>query len=90
MRKYSVFMKGDTKMKIRKNILEGMEQKVYIYENKKEDFFLIAVPAIEWSYSFNYEDDNVQSKLLHSLTERVPLEKAETLSSRIVQWTTEM
>jgi YueH-like protein len=83
-------MKGDSKMKIRKNFLEGLEQKVYIYENKKEEFFLISVPAFEWSYSFSYEDDKVQSKLLHSLMERVPLETAETLSSRIVQWTTEM
>ncbi|KPL61358.1 YueH family protein [Rossellomorea vietnamensis] len=77
-------------MKIRKNFLEGLEQKVYIYENKKEEFFLIAVPAIEWSYSFLYQDEEIQSKLLHSLMERVPLETAETLSSRIVQWTTEM
>lgn len=83
-------MKGDTIMKIRKNFLEGLEQKVYIYENKKEEFFLIAVPSIEWSYSFFYGDEEIQSKLLHSLMERIPKETAETLSSRIVQWTTEM
>ncbi|CAN7456234.1 YueH family protein [Rossellomorea sp. LjRoot5] len=77
-------------MKIRKNFLEGLEQKVYIYENKKDEFFLIAVPAIEWSYSFFYQDEEIQSKLLHSLLERIPQETAETLSSRIVQWTTEM
>ncbi|MCR8849121.1 YueH family protein [Rossellomorea sp. SC111] len=77
-------------MKIRKNFLEGLEQKVYIYENKKEEFILIAVPAIEWSYSFFYQDEEIQSKLFHSLTERIPHETAETLSSRIVQWTTEM
>ncbi|MCC5804598.1 YueH family protein [Rossellomorea vietnamensis] len=77
-------------MKIRKNFLEGLEQKVYIYENKKEEFFLIAVPSIEWSYSFLYGDEEFQSKLLHSLMERIPKETAETLSSRIVQWTTEM
>lgn len=77
-------------MKIRKNFLEGLEQKVYIYENKKEEFFLIAVPAIEWSYSFFYQDEEIQSKLLHSLLERIPQETAETLSLRIVQWTTEM
>ncbi|MFI8686532.1 YueH family protein [Rossellomorea sp. NPDC077527] len=77
-------------MKIRKNFLEGLEQKVYIYENKKEEFFVIAVPDIEWSYSFRYEEDSIQSKLVHSLKERVYEEAAVSLSSRIIQWTTEM
>ncbi|WRP08191.1 YueH family protein [Rossellomorea aquimaris] len=77
-------------MKIRKNFLEGLEQKVYIYENKKDEFILIAVPDIRWSYSFTYEEDNIQTKLQESLQGRVPREAAETLSSRIVQWTSEM
>ncbi|MFI8577210.1 MULTISPECIES: YueH family protein [Rossellomorea] len=77
-------------MKIRKNFLEGLEQKVYIYENKKDEFILIAVPDIRWSYSFTYDEDNIQTKLLESLQERVSKESAETLSSRIVQWTREM
>ncbi|MGD6848515.1 YueH family protein [Rossellomorea aquimaris] len=77
-------------MKIRKNFLEGMEQKVYIYENKKDEFILIAVPDIQWSYSFTYDEDNIQTKLLESLQGRVSKETAGTLSSRIVQWTSEM
>ncbi|MGM0753533.1 MAG: YueH family protein [Bacillota bacterium] len=77
-------------MKIRKNFLEGLEQKVYIYENKKEEFILIAVPDIQWSYSFTYEEEDIQTKLFHSLQERVSEETASTLSSRIVQWTREM
>ncbi|WP_406687377.1 YueH family protein [Rossellomorea vietnamensis] len=77
-------------MKIRKNFLEGLEQKVYIYENKKEEFFVVAVPDIHWSYTFTYEEDDIQSKLMHSLKERIASETALTLSSRIVQWTTEM
>ncbi|MDT9023660.1 MULTISPECIES: YueH family protein [Rossellomorea] len=77
-------------MKIRKNFLEGMEQKVYIYENKKDEFILIAVPDIQWSYSFTYDEDNIQTKILESLQGRVSKETAGTLSSRIVQWTSEM
>ncbi|PFA66339.1 hypothetical protein CN378_13635 [Bacillus sp. AFS015802] len=77
-------------MKIRKNFLEGMEQKVYIYENKKEESFVVAVPDIQWSYSFTYEEEDIHTKLLKSLLERNAQETAETLSARIVQWTTEM
>lgn len=67
-----------------------MEQKVYIYENKKDEFILIAVPDIQWSYSFTYDEDNIQTKILESLQGRVSKETAGTLSSRIVQWTSEM
>ncbi|WP_226677620.1 YueH family protein [Rossellomorea aquimaris] len=77
-------------MKIRKNFLEGLEQKVFIYENKKEEFFVIAVPDIQWSYSFTYEEEHMQTKLMQSLKERIAPETAEILSSRILQWTTEM
>ena len=77
-------------MKIRKNFLEGLEQKVYIYENKKEELILIAVPDICWSYSFTYDEENIQTKLHESLMERISGETADTLSSRIVQWTREM
>lgn len=77
-------------MKIRKNFLEGLEQKVFIYENKKDEFILIAIPDIRWSYSFTYGEDNIQPKLQESLQGRVSKETAETLSFRIVQWTSEM
>ncbi|TMU88017.1 hypothetical protein FGG79_07885 [Bacillus sp. BHET2] len=77
-------------MKIRKNLLDGLEQKVYIYENKKEEFILIAIPTIEWSFSLTYEEDNIQMKLFDSLKGRVSEEAANTLSLRIVQWTCEM
>ncbi|WP_175988548.1 YueH family protein [Bacillus sp. Marseille-Q1617] len=77
-------------MKIRKNFMEGLEQKVYIHENKKEELILIAIPEIEWSYSFTYEDDNVHKNLFVSLKGRVSEGDAEVISSRILQWTREM
>jgi YueH-like protein len=87
---YSVFMKGDSKMKIRKNFLEGLEQKVYIHENKKEELILVAIPDIEWSYSFTYDAADIRNKLLLSLKVRVTEETAELVSRRILQWTREM
>jgi YueH-like protein len=83
-------MKGDTKMKIRKNFMEGLEQKVYIHENKKEELILIAIPDIEWSYLFTYEAEDIQKDLFQSLKRRVTEEKAEVIGSRILQWTREM
>jgi hypothetical protein len=83
-------MKGDSKMKIRKNFMEGLEQKVYIHENKKEELTLIAIPDIEWSYLFTYEDDDIHKNLIQSLKRRVSVEKAEVISIRILQWTREM
>ncbi|MGR3763607.1 YueH family protein [Rossellomorea sp. NS-SX7] len=77
-------------MKIRKNFMEGLEQKVYIHENKKEELILIAIPDIQWSYSFTYEDDNIQRNLFESLKRRVSEENAEVISGRILQWTREM
>jgi hypothetical protein len=83
-------MKGDSKMKIRKNFMEGLEQKVYIHENKKEELILVAIPDIEWCYSFTYDVEDIHSKLRRSLKERVTEEKAELISGRILQWTREM
>jgi hypothetical protein len=70
--------------------MEGLEQKVYIHENKKEELILIAIPDIEWSYLFTYEDDDIQKDLIQSLKRAVSDEKAELISSRILQWTREM
>ncbi|NQD65488.1 hypothetical protein HP456_06085 [Bacillus haikouensis] len=77
-------------MKIRKNFLEGLEQKVYIHENKKEELILVAIPDIEWSYSFTYDAADIRNKLLLSLKVRVTEETAELVSRRILQWTREM
>ncbi len=77
-------------MKIRKSISETGEQKVYIYENKKEEFFIVSLPDIEWSISFLYEDINIREKLLQSLVKKMDQNEAEILSSRILQWTNEM
>ncbi|WP_100330715.1 YueH family protein [Bacillus xiapuensis] len=80
-------------MKIRKTILNDEETKVYIYENKKEEIFVVAVPVQQWSCSFTYEDGGERFiEQLSSSLKRTGLEEsaAETLARRINQWTREM
>ncbi|MBM7586584.1 hypothetical protein JOC86_003136 [Bacillus pakistanensis] len=77
-------------MKIRKSITDGKDRTVYIYENKKEEYFMIAIPDINWSIMFTYEQEmkeNVQKTLANR-----GLDEAEStiIANRIFQWTTEM
>ncbi|MEK4030392.1 MULTISPECIES: YueH family protein [Bacillaceae] len=80
-------------MKIRKSYSNGEEIKVFIYENKKEETFVIAVPSIEWSNSFTYEESGEQlvERLTASLN-RTSLDEQAALeiAQRIYQWTCEM
>ncbi|WP_203362132.1 YueH family protein [Bacillus sp. REN10] len=80
-------------MKIRKTLLHEKEIKVYIYENKKEETFVVAVPTQEWSISFTYEEngEHFVNKLFSSLMNTgLDQESAEGLAHRIYQWTCEM
>ena len=79
-------------MKIRKTMLEGKEYKVFLYENKKEYFFLAAVPEIAWSGIIQYEDslDAVKQNLIKTLDAELSQENLELLAVRIYQWTREM
>lgn len=77
-------------MKIRKNIFEGKEQKVFIYENKKEELILVAIPDINWSIAFTYFEDEVEEKIQQSLEGKVNDEEEQALARRIYQWTREM
>lgn len=80
-------------MKIRKSYSNGEETKIFIYENKKEETFVIAVPSIEWSSSFTYEESG--ERLVERLTvslNRTSLDEqaASEMARRIHQWTCEM
>ena len=66
-------------MKIRKNILEGWNKKYISMKIRKKSIILVAVPDMEWSYSFSYEEDQIQIKLLHSLKEKVSEENAKNI-----------
>ncbi|GIN60923.1 hypothetical protein J27TS8_09160 [Robertmurraya siralis] len=77
-------------MKIRKNYVNGEAQKVYIYENKKEEYILVAIPEINWSISFTYDEDLVEEKIHSTLLQTVDVERANEISKKITQWTREM
>lgn len=77
-------------MKIRKSLAGGKERKVFIYENKKEEYFMVAIPEIEWAVDFTYETENLKEVLLKSITSAVSKEEAAELAARIYNWTREM
>lgn len=65
---------------------------VYIYENKKEEYSLIAIPEIEWSTTISYEEnrDELYSRLITSLAKNTEQETAKELASKVQQWVSEM
>ncbi|MGD7022582.1 hypothetical protein FZC79_02750 [Rossellomorea vietnamensis] len=78
-------------MKIRKSLAGGRERKVFIYENKKEEYFMVAIPDIGWSIDFTYETDKLQEKLADSLeTSGMTVEETSEIASGIYHWTREM
>ncbi|ANB57506.1 yueH-like family protein [Anoxybacillus sp. B7M1] len=81
-------------MKIRKaNILNERETaNVYIYENKKEEHIVVAIPHMEWSFLIRYEEETelLRSKLLSSLSKKVEGAQAELLVDKLLYWVREM
>ncbi|KXG10342.1 hypothetical protein AT864_00933 [Anoxybacillus sp. P3H1B] len=81
-------------MKIRKaNILNERETtNVYIYENKKEEHIVVAIPHMEWSFLIRYEEETelLRSKLLSSLSKKVEGAQAEPLVDKLLYWVREM
>lgn len=77
-------------MKIRKNFFNGKEQKVYIYENKKEEYIVVALPECNWSISFSYDEELVEEKMQKTLLKVMDKDSAIEVSKKIEQWTREM
>lgn len=65
---------------------------VYIYENRKEEYIVLAIPALEWSFSFFYEEEAeaVAQRLETSLQKRIGHERAAMLAGRLLGWAREM
>ncbi|MBS2970337.1 YueH family protein [Metabacillus sp. KIGAM252] len=78
-------------MKIRRAHLPSTDM-VFIYENKKEEYSLVAIPEKQWSIMVRYEEafEEVDEKLLQSLTKVTEQEKAKLLAGKIRHWITEM
>ncbi|AKU27518.1 YueH family protein [Geobacillus sp. FSL K6-0789] len=81
-------------MKIRKTpIMDGQAPvNVYIYENRKEEYIVLAIPALEWSFSFSYGEEAgaVTERLEASLQKRLDHERAAALTAQLLAWAREM
>ena len=79
-------------MKIRKAMLLEQETNIYLYENKKEEYTLVAIPTIEWSTLIPYEEETslLNDRLQHSLVKQIHQSDALNLTSKILQWVREM
>lgn len=82
-------------MKIRKANVRDEElliENVYVYEDKKQQQTLIAVPQLEWSVMMSYEEDiqSFKQRIKDSLEQKVSAETAEELTEKINYWVREM
>ncbi|MCA1031654.1 YueH family protein [Bacillus timonensis] len=80
-------------MKIRKAPIVGNQlSHVYIHENKKEEYTLVAIPDIEWSTIIPYVEEKqaLSERLLKSFSGKLSDEETENISNKIVQWVKEM
>ncbi|MDX8366845.1 MULTISPECIES: YueH family protein [Bacillaceae] len=79
-------------MKIRKAIINNQQEKIYLYENKKEEYTIIAIPIIEWSFKVDYEQDaeTLKSILYSSLKSHTNADTSQDLTNKISQWVREM
>lgn len=82
-------------MKIRKANVRDEEtliENVYVYEDKKQQQTLIAVPQLEWSVMMSYEEDiqSFKQRIQSSLEQKVSAETAEELTEKINYWVREM
>lgn len=80
-------------MKIRKTMIDSpsLQQNVYIYENKKEQYIVVAIPYLEWSIHVTYDDlANIELRLQQSLEKVLANEHVLPLAAKIAQWMREM
>jgi hypothetical protein len=81
-------------MKIRKAIILDKQTptKVYIYENKKEEYMVVAIPDLEWSFFIRYEEEpeTLRGRLASSLKRVVAQEQLEMLVNKLLYWVHEM
>lgn len=78
-------------MKIRKTVVNQKDTKVFVYENRKEEYTVVAIPDLEWSCLISYSEtrEEIVERLKDSLSKAIN-ENAEELVERIYIWTREM
>lgn len=82
----------ESQVKIRESHSQNLNCKVYIYENKKEEYFVISIPDLFWSIEVDYDlygESLVEHLYLH-LFNVLDEDEANELANRISQWTSEL
>ncbi|EKU48114.1 YueH family protein [Staphylococcus massiliensis] len=79
-------------MKIRQSTSENYSARVFIYENKKEGFFVVSIPDLYWSLQINEDlyGEALTEHLVMHLFNVVDEEEAEVLALRITHWLQEV
>lgn len=79
-------------MKIRKAPINEKTVNIFIYENKKEEYTIVAIPTIEWSSVITYEEETVslKTRIPSSLMKCLEESQAQSIGMKIIQWVREM
>ncbi|MFC4323485.1 YueH family protein [Litchfieldia salsa] len=79
-------------MKIRKAMINETTESVFIYENKKEEYTLVAIPSIQWSTIIQYEEETavIRDRVHRSLVKVLDEDTASLTTNKITHWVREM
>ncbi|AVP36674.1 hypothetical protein DOS70_02300 [Staphylococcus felis] len=79
-------------MKIRESHSEHYSAKVFIYQNKKEDYFVVSIPDLFWSIQIDYDiyGEALTEHVMVHLFNILPEDEAHTLALRITNWIQEV
>lgn len=80
------------RLKIRESHSENYSAKVFIYQNKKEDYFIVSIPDLYWSIAIDntlYGESLTEHLYMH-LFNVVEENEAELLALRITHWLQEV
>jgi hypothetical protein len=79
------------KVKIRKAYIQNQKLDIYIYEDKREEYFMVAIPAIKWSYFIPYDYELQMKKEIRDLIQKTEsADMADELVAKIFFWIHEM
>ncbi|MBI5975255.1 YueH family protein [Staphylococcus canis] len=75
-------------MKIRESHSEQYSAKVFIYQNKKEDYFVVSIPDLLWSIQIDGElyGEALTEHLFIHLFNVLEEDEAQVLALRITNW----
>lgn len=79
-------------LKIRESHSDHYSAKVFIYQNKKEDYYVVSIPDLNWSILIDealYGESLTEHLFVH-LFNVIDEDEANTLALRITHWLQEV